>query len=160
MAWAKNGTTTLSGTADVITVDSLSDNKFLMILNNVFSSGKAKLEPTLNNDTGSNYAARYELDGATDATLTSEVDFVNTTGGFTNGLTFHVQYLINISTEEKLLISHSCEVETTGAATAPRRREYVGKWVNTSDAVSRYDVVNVTTGDFAADSNSTVLGTN
>jgi len=159
MAWAKLGTETLTSTADVITVDSLPEKKFIMILNHVFSSGKAKLEPTLNNDTGTNYAARYELDGAAEVTLTSTTDFENTTGGFTNGLTFHVQYLINIATEEKLLISNSCEVETTGAGTAPRNREYVGKWTNTSDAVSRYDVPNVTTGDFDTDSNASVLGT-
>ena len=158
MAWGKAGSTTLTSTADVITVDSLSNNKCIMILNNVFSSGQGKLEPTLNNDTGSNYALRYALDGATEVTLTSEPDFVNTTGGFTNGLTFHVQYLVNISTEEKLLISHSCEVETTGTSGVPRLREYVGKWVNTSDTVSRYDVPNVGSGDFASGSNSTVLG--
>jgi len=158
MVWGKAGSTTLSSAGDLITVDSLPNNKSIMILNNVFSSGTGKLEPKLNNDSGSNYAARYALDGASEVTLTSSNDFENTTGGFTNGLTFHVQYLVNISTEEKLLISHSCEVETTGAGTAPRKREYVGKWVNTSDAVSRYDVPNVHTGDFTADSNSTVLG--
>ena len=160
MAWGKAGSTTLGSAGDVITVNSLSNNKFIMILNNVFSSGQGKLEPTLNNDTGSNYAARYALDGASEVTLTSSNDFENTTGGFTNGLTFHVQYLINISAEEKLLISHSNEVETTGAGTAPRRREYVGKWINTSDVISRYDVVNSGSGDFASDSNSTVIGSN
>ena len=158
MVWGKAGSTTLTGAGDVITVNSLSNNKCIMILNNVFSTGQGKLEPTLNNDTGSNYAIRYGLDGAAEVTLTSSTDFENTTGGFTNGLTFHVQYLVNIATEEKLLISHSCEVETTGAGTAPRKREYVGKWANTSDAVSRYDVPNVGSGDFASDSNSTVIG--
>ena len=68
--------------------------------------------------------------------------------------------MINISAEEKLLISHSNEVETTGVGTAPRRREYVGKWINTSDVISRYDVVNSGSGDFASDSNSTVIGSN
>jgi len=158
MAWGKAGSTTLTSTGDVITVDSLSNNKFIIIFNNVFSSGQGKLEPTLNNDTGSNYASRYGLDGAAEVTLTSSTDFENTTGGFTNGLTFHVQYLVNIATEEKLLISHSCEVETTGTSGVPRLREYVGKWANTSDAVSRYDVPNVGSGDFKTGSNSTVIG--
>jgi hypothetical protein len=158
MVWGKAGSTTLSSAGDLITVDSLPNNKSIMILNNVFSSGTGKLESKLNNDSGSNYAIRYSIDGAAEVTITSAVDFENTSGGFTNGLMFHVQYLVNIPTEEKLLISQSCEIETTGAGTAPRKRQYVGKWTNTSDAVSRYDVPNVQSGDFTADSNSTVLG--
>ncbi len=158
MAWGKAGSTTLSSAGDLITVDSLSNNKCIMILNHVFSSGQGKLEPKLNNDGTVNYTVRYELDGAAEVILNSSTDFENTTGGFTNGSTFHVQYLVNIATDEKLLISHSCEIETTGTSGIPRLREYVGKWRNTSDAVSRYDVPNVGTGDFASGSNSTLIG--
>ena len=71
---------------------------------------------------------------------------------------FHNLYIINISSEEKLVIGHTIEVVTTGAGTAPQRMEVVGKWTNTSSQITEIDIDNPNAGDYLTDSNLTVLG--
>jgi hypothetical protein len=156
--WKELARTTLGSAGDTISVSSLPDKRYYMILSDISSSGQGATYPRINNDSGSNYSIRYQKDGGTDVTLTSETKFTNYNGGFTNANVFHVSYLANYASKEKLLINHSNENETLGAATAPFRREYTGKWANTSDAVNRWDAVNFGTGDFASGSEVVVLG--
>jgi hypothetical protein len=78
-----------------------------------------------------------------------------------NGATvpcFDVSYISNLSTKEKLLINHSVGETVAGAGTAPNRRESVGKWANTSNAVSAVTSVNNQSGDYASGSEVVVLG--
>ena len=61
-------------------------------------------------------------------------------------------FIINNSSNEKLVIAHSNSVVTQGAATAPRRDEIVGKWANTSSQITSItarsaDSGNITTGE-------------
>lgn len=49
-------------------------------------------------------------------------------------------------------------VGSSGAGNAPNKREAAGKWHNTSNQITRVDVINITTGDFAAGSEVIVLG--
>ena len=156
--WVELGRTTLGSNGDSISVSSLPDKRYYMILSDISSSGQGATRPRINNDSGSNYSIRYQKDGGTDVTLTSQPYFTNYNGGFTNANVFHVTYLANYASKEKLLINHSNENETLGAGTAPFRREYTGKWANTSDAVNRWDALNFGTGDFASGSEVVVLG--
>ena len=48
---------------------------------------------------------------------------------------------------------------TTGAGNAPNRTEWVGKWANTSNAITRVDVTNTGSGSYAEGSEVTVYGT-
>ena len=157
MAWTKNGTPdTLTGTADVLTISDMTANKFLCILCETIPSGAANPKMTLNNDTGSNYARRRSEEGGADATATNqtEIDF----GRDTTELVFSISFMANIATEEKLVIMNNVTNNTNGAGNVPKRSEMVWKWVNTSDSITRTDVTNSQTGDFATDSNVSVLG--
>ena len=44
-------------------------------------------------------------------------------------------FIINNSANEKLFIYSLVDGATTGAGNAPNRREYVGKWINTSGQI-------------------------
>lgn len=156
MAWAKNGTTTLGSGSATIDVSSLTDNKFLMVLTHKISGGDSVVRYRLNSDSGSNYARRYSENGGADGTSASTTFIAS--GYQYDG--FSISYIINISTEEKLVIYHDVDSNTAGATNAPNRVEEVGKWVNTSDVIDEINIINGGADNFAADSNITVLGTN
>ena len=153
MAWGKAGSTTLSSASATIDVSSLSNNKCLMALTHKISGGDSVVRYRLNSDTGSNYARRYSENGGADGTSTST--FI--ASGY-NKDGFGVAYIVNISSEEKLLIYHDVDSNTAGAGYAPRRVEEVAKWVNTSEVIDEINIINGGADNFATDSNLTVLG--
>ncbi len=163
MAWQKLTTKTLGSTADVIVPDVVFTSKtFNQMLEHGIASGNIDTVQTrLGNttiDSGTNYGFRKSNDGGADSTNTS------TTGFITNGTNraqdeFVVSYLVNIATEEKLAIGFTVMTNTAGAGTAPERKEWVGKWVDTSNQFDLASVNNAGTGDYAADSNLSILGT-
>ncbi len=160
MAWVKNGTPdTLTSTSTTITISDLTSKKFNTTLVHTIpttsGAGNNRLRFGYGSvDTGSNYASRESNDGATDATRTTQTNIIcqNRNHEF-----FHVIYVINISSEEKLIIGHNCEGYTLGAGTAPARVQYVAKWINTSN---QYDNVQMytTSSTLAADSNISSIG--
>ena len=155
--WVELGRTTLGGLSDTITVSSLSDKRYYMVLNNEFANGSSITgRYNFNNDTGSNYAFRTSNNGAADGTATSISG--NTQGSFTSTQQFTVGYIANLSGNEKLHQWHWVDQNTAGAGTAPQRSERVGKWANTSNAINRIDLTNVDTADFTSGSELIVLG--
>ena len=164
MAWAKNGTPdTLSGTSDTITISDLTSTKFNQNIANIIGSGSVRNYLRMGNssiDTGSNYASRYIDNGSgADNTSTSQTELQTGTSFTTYTATLDVYYIINISTEEKLVIGHTVHQRTAGATTAPDRIEWVGKWDNTSNQYDQFQHYNNNTGDFASGSNFSALGT-
>ena len=148
-----------AATADVITVDSLAAKKHLMIQYKILrgSSGDTNVRLRFNNDTGSNYSYRTSLNGATDATGTSQAN-VELHSGVVND-NFGTIHVINEATKEKLGIAEIVGNNTDGAGNAPARRESTLKWANSSNAITRVDLVNTSTGDFEEGSEVTVYGT-
>ena len=157
MAWNKLGTTTLGSAGDELQVSGLSSNQFNIILDHIFSSGNAVKKLNFNNDgvAGSSYAYRRSPNGASDSTTTSTgyIDIWHNQTDDHFGLT----YLFADSSEEKLLMFVMCSNGGTGAGNAPNRREVAGKEV-TNDALTQVDIDNDSTGDFAADSNISAIG--
>ena len=163
MAWGKAGSTTLSGTGDALTTPTLSSNDALQYLYHGLPTGGELTEyMTMGSggtkDTGSNYANRVSSNGGSDSTFTSRANIVN---GAKSGATtpeFGIGYIFNIAGKEKLLISHHVNASGNGAGTAPERSEAIGKHVQTSvvDDIVSFD--NTGSGDFASDSNLSVLG--
>jgi len=155
--WVELGRTTLGSVGDTITVSSLSDKRYYMVLVNGLPSGNIDGHFRLNGDTGTNYAYRESTDGAADATATSQtIGLINPAFGADD--TFGVGYLANRSANEKLAIFHGIRRNTAGAATAPSRRESVSKHAQTSNPISSFTYQNLNSGDFASGSETVVLG--
>jgi len=157
--WVELGRTTLESAGDLITVSGLSDKRYYMILEN-----HTNVTSTLNggwqfnSDTGSNYAQRSSDNGGGDGTLTSITRIPADWGAATEHV-FQVNYISNLSSNEKLFQGHMNVATATGAGTAPSRRENTGKWANTSNAISSIRMNNVSgSGDYNTGSEVVVLG--
>ena len=157
--WVELGRTTLGAAADTITVSSLADKRYYMLLFNKIPDTNATVTWQVNNDTGTNYSVRQSTNGGTDSTFTSQDDTeggdpVNSTPSFT------VAYVANRSANEKLATQHVVSQNTAGAGTAPARMETVWKWANTSNAINRFDQKNLAAGagDYDVGSEVVVLG--
>jgi hypothetical protein len=159
MAWGKLGTTTLTTTSDDVTVSDIADNKFHFVISHYLPSGNIKPRYRFNSDTGNNYNWRYSGDGASDGTFTSQDGIQTDSIAGNNFAHFDVAYIINISSEEKLMINHALKHDGDGATNYVKIIDTVGKWVNTSSVISTITGHNTGTGDFVSDSNVSVLGT-
>lgn len=156
--WEEMGRTTLGSNGDTISVTGMTAKKYLRILISVIATG-GNIAPamTFNGDTGNNYNHRTSDNGGADATSTSRANIgtVDAVSATTIFIEFDV---INISAQEKIVIGHSVRQNTAGAGNAVARREVVGKWANTAAQITRVDVTNADTGDFASGSEVVVLG--
>jgi len=156
MAWQKNNVENLSSSNATIDVTSLTDQKFMFVLcHSVGISAGANTGTQLNGVTTSTYASRLSNAGGADVTNTS---FVSMQAGATATTPyFQVGYLINISTEEKLLISNLIATSAAGSGNVPFRNETVGKHAQTTNPVSSYQWITTTAATFDADSEVVVL---
>ena len=160
--WVELARTTLSSAGDNITVSSLSDKRYYMVLQDFIPDTYAAPRMRLGNgsaDTGSNYSDRRNENGGTDATRTSQTSMINTPEGGGNPQ-FIVSYIANLSGKEKLCMHHSVHRKNAGAANAAGRGEAVSKWGNTSNPLDVVDIFNndAGAGDFASGSEVVVLG--
>lgn len=155
--WEELGKTTLSGAGDTITVSSFAARKYLKIL--VWTLNSGQIEPTVrfNNDSANNYALRVSNNGGADSTSTARSNWTVMVAPSVAPMLFEIT-VINVATSEKLGVISSVEQNTAGAANAPQRTERVGKWANTTDQITRIDIINAGTGDFAIGSEVRVLG--
>jgi hypothetical protein len=160
MAWQKLGTNTLVSASITNTISVETPTKFIQELtNSIFTANQTTQLRFGNNsiDTSNNYAQRLSKDGGSDGLLTSDNN-LNT--GYPldyAGQSLVVYYMINISTEEKLVIAQTVFQNTAGAGTAPSRSELAGKWSNTSNQSNRFQALSSQSTQ-AVDSNLTVLG--
>ncbi len=151
-----------AATSDTITVSDLTAKKHLMIQTKILTTnGNTKPAMRFNNDSGNNYATRDSDGGGTDATETtvSEIRLSQDSHGGTVGVFASNINVINEASKEKLIIADTVRANATGAGTAPDRYEIVSKWANTSNAITRVDIINEGTGDFPEGSEVTVYGT-
>jgi hypothetical protein len=159
--WVELGRTTLGSSGDNITVSSLADKRYYMVLVDCDTTG-GNARPTIrmgngSTDTGSNYASRRNENGGTDATNTSSTQI------YQQNLAeavpqFQLNYIANLSGKEKLTTGWWCDTNAAGAANAPARSEFVGKWVNTSNPLDVIDIFNDEAGSFSTGSECVVLG--
>ena len=143
--WKEVGRTTLGSTTEPITVSSLPDKKYYMILTNVFpNSGRAATTRRLGYnsvDTGSNYSSRRSDNGSSPGNTNinrQHSDNVNLSSDATPQ--FCVDYCSNISSKEKLGQTLMVLQNTAGASNAPERAESVWKWTNTSNPLNIYEI--------------------
>tara|TARA_R110002051_G_scaffold309901_1_gene382787 strand:+ start:1061 stop:1543 length:483 start_codon:yes stop_codon:yes gene_type:complete len=159
MAWGKNGTPlTLGSALDDMDITDLVAKKFNVFLgHHLVSTGKA-VNITFNNNDNSVYSRRKSFNGGSDSTATSTALFdINLNGAADE---FFIAYVCSISGEEKLVSLWNVDTNTAGAGNAPTRHEWVGKFAPSPDAdITRIDTNNTVTGEYAASSNITALGT-
>ncbi len=155
--WKELARTTLGSVGDTISVASLPEKTYYMVLGDVKASGYIIYNSRFNSDTGNNYASRKSNNGGADATSTSTSRIDQTDSGAQVG-SFVVGYFTGKSDKTKLWQGNTAENSATGANNAPARVEAVGKWGNTSNAVSSYQAYNSHSGDYAVGSEVVVLG--
>lgn len=156
--WEELGRTTLSGAADTISVTSIPARKYIKVMFYAINSGQISDQLRFNNDTGTNYSRRTSANGGADGTGTG-----STATGTTSAVSTPAYYeynIINVATQEKLIWGFRIDLGASGSGTAPGRIELGGKWSNTADQITRVDLVNGGTGDYASGSEVIVLGHN
>ena len=166
-SWVELGRATLSSAGDTLDLTGLdtSDYPYIKILATVQPSTGGSDETYINwrfnNDSGNNYAFRYNSDGGSDGTNTSQNKMLSYPPT-NNQWQFITMDLSNKSNQEKLAVIQTvCRGATAGGSgNAPSRRDIVGKWVNTSSAITQVTAVNSQTsqGDFQVGTEFVVLG--
>lgn len=160
MAWTKGGTTTLTGGSDTITVSDMTATIFNFVIThqNITDYGVGG-QLVFANDTASNYAHNMCLNGGSNSTGTNQahIDFASDN---TTDSQFGIAYVVNIDSKEKLVLGYITSMGGSGAGNDPDRREQAAKYTGSSQFI-RVDITNINPGmgDFLADSNLTVLGT-
>jgi hypothetical protein len=157
--WEELGRTTLGSAGDTITVSSLPNRKYIKILYSIIPTGGVDTYITFNNDGSANYSQNTSATFAAPIAVTSATA-ISIDSGVPSTYFKGVGDVVNISTINKLLHAVTVQTSTAGAATAPTSLEIMGKWVNTSDSISRIDLVNTGAGSFNTGSELVVLGHN
>jgi len=156
--WKELARTTLGSAGDTISVASLPDKRYYMVLGDYIpTGGNVNGTHRYNNDSGSNYANRYSDNGGADGTGTSSTEVWCNPQEDDHHL-FGVSYISNLAGKEKLVLFNGANANSTGASNAPARRETSGKWSNTSSAINRIDAINTDAGSFNTNSEVVVLG--
>lgn len=161
--WEELGRTTLDSAGDTITVSSIPARTYLMFIVKVTATGGTAIaNATFNSDTGTNYSERLSVNGGADTTSTTAAALIFRPGTIASGgNSVFIAEFTNMASVEKLGVGRgSGTVTGTGDANAPGRIETAMKWDNTSAQISRIDVTNAGTGDFAIGSEVIVLGHN
>lgn len=155
--WEELGRTTLSGAGDTITISSLPARKYLKVYIKLVSTGGTILQNiTFNNDTGNNYVRATSANGAADVTSASQSNFgLSAAQADTQ---FTEMEFENTATQEKVGVFRLVQSGAAGAGAMGTRREGQLKWANTSAQITRIDVTNTGTGDYAIGSELIVLG--
>ncbi len=157
--WVEVGRTTLGSNGQTITVSSIPDKRYYMILHNYkltgagtggnFRVGNGTI------DSGSNYSRRKSQNG-TESTQTSTTTLMDI-GGYSDTKEFGVSYIANLSTKEKLHLGHYT-YGIVGAANAYSRREWASKWTNTSNVIDIVEAVQGGSDNFTSGDEIVVLG--
>jgi len=160
MAWQKLASDTLTGAATSQDNSITTAKKLCQILAHRIGTTLNTLKYRLGKttiDAGTNYCRRSSTNGAADTTAVTQDNIMNVRSSNTEHFT--IFDIINIGTQEKLIIAHNVALGAAGAATAPERIEFVAKWVNTTDQFDQVRQFGDTANELATDTNLTTLGT-
>ena len=155
-SWERLASVTLSSTGDTLSTGTFTAKEHLRVNFITMPSGNANPKVRFNNDSGSNYSRRRQEDFGTESTSASDSEVDYGRGG--GDVVYASLDIINIGNKEKLVESQSSVSNGDGTGNAPKSGEIIWKWINTSDQVTRIDVINTADGDFAVGSTITVWG--
>ena len=157
--WEELSSTTLGSAGDNISSGTITAKKYLWVQCMTIGSGTKRQLMTFNNDTSTNYSYRFSDDGGSDGTSVSRAN-IPVYGNNNSVIDFSNTFIINNSAQEKLVITHGMDGNTSGAGNAPIRQESVGKWDNTSAQITEIDIDNPESGSFDTGSILKVWGSN
>ena len=158
--WVELGRTTLGSAGDTITVSSLADKRYYMVLGNPINNGAVDYDYQyrLNSDTGTNYSRRRSANGGADNAAGNQ-NMINITSGVVQSPVFSVGYFSNLSTKEKLVQNWLVDPDVAGAGTAPERTVMVGKHAQTTNPIDEISLLNLFgSNKFGIGSEVVVLG--
>jgi hypothetical protein len=160
--WKELGRTSNSSLPDVT---GLADKQYLMFLNfQESNNSRPVVSMRFNGDSGSNYALRGNANAGSDYSSTG-ITSLQTIGGQPQGDTTTVPYLsvgyiANLAGKEKLINCHNTLSYQLGAGSSEplERKEFFGKWANTSEAVDQLTILTTAGGSFNTNGELIVLG--
>ena len=157
--WKELDRTTLGSAGDTISVSSLTDKRYYMILGHIKNTGGDTVSHVrANSDSSGNYALRRSVNGGSDSTSTGTNRFMSTHNSKSIDSRFIQGYIANKSDKEKLGIFNVNENPSTGAGTTPSRIEGTGKHIQTSSALNELQLFNDEAGSFDTGGELVVLG--
>lgn len=109
-----------------------------------------------NNDSGTNYAFRYNSNGGTESSSVSQ-NTVASGSADSGGVGISIKDIINIANQEKIMNIRETVRRATGAGTNPDRYELAGKWANTSAQINQVTLF-ASSNNLGAGSEIIVLG--
>jgi hypothetical protein len=159
-AWQELDRVTLGSGGYTMDTSTFTTKPYLMILHHIIvNSSQANAKFRFNNDSGSNYSRRRNVNGGSDATSTSGAEIDPWTAGSDTAFdNFAVGFVTNSASSEKLCKVEQIGRSTAGSGTAPSRSEVVAKWANTSDQINRVLSTNSAPGEYSTGSELVVLG--
>lgn len=145
---------TLGSPGDTISLTSIPARKFLRLHMMIIPSGAIDTLLRFNNDSGSNYAFAFNVTGPTTMTAGNSVSQTSITMDAAGSAVFEygVYDIINVATKRKLVMGRNIDDSGNSAAGYPQNLGLFGKWDNSSDSISRIDIINNGAGDMAAGS--------
>ena len=138
--WQELASVELSSAGDQISSGTISAKKYLWVqcwFKNDSASDITGLM-RFNGDVGNNYTSRYSINGGADITRTSRT-WVDSDGG-SQEARFMNCFIVNNQSNEKLIIGHNVASNSSGSANAPNSREWVSKWTNTTNQITKIDL--------------------
>ena len=137
-------TTTSSGTISSGTITAKKYLMYSIIGKKASGTGTEAGRFQFNGDTGSNYAQRNSING-TDYTYTGQSSMnIGGDGNTAGEMVFLTGFIINNTSNEKLLTGHSVFGNTAGAGQIGNRGEIANKWANTSDQITSIECMGTT----------------
>ncbi len=149
---------TLTTAGDTISVTGIPLRDNLQMKGFFKNSGIIKPEMRLNNDSGANYSAQLSASGAAWTVITSQTTMsINPSPGAEAYSCFVKTEINNPLGDFKVTKTDSYDQYGTNATTSLNFAEYRGKWASTVQ-VTRVDVINTGSGDFAIGSYVEIWG--
>lgn len=152
------GRAKLAAASDTISVTGIPAGivDFLIIIR-LLASASIQGALRFNGDSGNNYVYARSANGVDDGAASGSAALIVFCAAASQD-EYIVARVCNTLASEKLVLSECIRPGTAGAGNAPARDELRGKWANTTAEITQVDVINNSTGDFAAGSEVIVLG--
>jgi len=157
--WVELARTTLGSANADLTVSSLADKRYYMVLTATEgSSANSDMYSRFNGDSGSNYAYRVAYNGTESTQINQGNGGWHTTATGSTTPLFTVAYIANLAGKEKLFMCPLSVKALSGAGSAPERSLGFTKWTNTSDAINSITQTTTTSTTQSTGSEMVVLG--